>query len=98
MHICVGKLVIIGSDEGLAPGRHQAISNPVLGYCQLDSLEQTSVKFYSKNESCHSQKTSVNIVCEMAAILSMWRWVNSRGMALRVGFALQRTATLLLNL
>ena len=24
-HICVGKLTIIGSDNGLAPGRHQAI-------------------------------------------------------------------------
>ena len=25
MHMCVGKLTIIGSDNGLAPGRHQAI-------------------------------------------------------------------------
>ena len=25
MHICVGKLTIIGSDNGLSPGRHQAI-------------------------------------------------------------------------
>ena len=24
-HICVGKLTIIGSDNGLSPGRHQAI-------------------------------------------------------------------------
>ena len=24
-HICVGKLIIIGSDNGLSPGRHQAI-------------------------------------------------------------------------
>ena len=24
-HICVGNLVIIGSDNGLSPGRHQAI-------------------------------------------------------------------------
>ena len=26
MHICVGKLTIIGSDNGLSPGRHQAIT------------------------------------------------------------------------
>ena len=25
MHICVGKLTIIGSDNGLSPGRHQAM-------------------------------------------------------------------------
>ena len=25
MHICVSKLTIIGSDNGLSPGRHQAI-------------------------------------------------------------------------
>ena len=25
-HICVGKLSIVGSDNGLSPGRHQAIS------------------------------------------------------------------------
>ena len=24
-HICVGKLIIVGSDNGLSPGRHQAI-------------------------------------------------------------------------
>ena len=24
-HVCVGKLTIIGSDNGLSPGRHQAI-------------------------------------------------------------------------
>ena len=25
MHICVGKLTIFGSDNGLSPGRHRAI-------------------------------------------------------------------------
>ena len=25
MHICIGSLAIIGSDNGLSPGRHQAI-------------------------------------------------------------------------
>ena len=25
-HVCVGNLAIIGSDDGLSPGRHQAIS------------------------------------------------------------------------
>ena len=40
-HICISKLTIIGSDNGLSPGRRQAM----LEYCQLDPWEPTSVKF-----------------------------------------------------
>ena len=42
-HICVGNLTIIGSDNGLSPGRRQAISpgakplsKQMLEYCQMD--------------------------------------------------------------
>ena len=38
--ICVGKLTIIGSDNGLSPGRRQ----PMLEYCYLDPKEETSMK------------------------------------------------------
>ena len=27
MHICIGKLITIGSDNGLSPGRRRAITN-----------------------------------------------------------------------
>ena len=45
MHICVGNLTMIGSDNGLSPGRRMPLSNPMLAYCLLDPWEQTSVKF-----------------------------------------------------
>ena len=32
-HICVTKQTIIGSDNGLSPGRRQAIIWPMLEYC-----------------------------------------------------------------
>ena len=35
-HICVGNLTIIGSDNGLSPGRRQAIIWISAGICELD--------------------------------------------------------------
>ena len=53
------------------------LSKPILGYWQLNPQEHTSVKFYSiKNPFVHKYAYE-NIVCEMAAILSRVRWVNS---------------------
>ena len=37
---------IIGSDDGLSPGRHPAITS--VGNCQLYYQEETSAKFKSK--------------------------------------------------
>ena len=31
--MCVSNLIIIGSDNGLSPARHQAISESMLDYC-----------------------------------------------------------------
>ena len=39
MHICVGNLTIIGSDNGLSPGRHQAIIWTNAGILSIGSLE-----------------------------------------------------------
>ena len=34
MHLCISNLTIIGSDNGLWPGRRQApLSEPMLEYC-----------------------------------------------------------------
>ena len=38
----------IGSDDGLSPGRHQAITCTSVGNCQLYYQEETSDKFKSK--------------------------------------------------
>ena len=47
-YICVSKQTIFGSDNGLLPGRRQAITEPMLEYCKLDPQEQFSVKIQSK--------------------------------------------------
>ena len=47
------------------------LSKPMMGYCQLNSQEQTLVKFQSKHENIFE-----NILCEKAAILCRGRWVN----------------------
>ena len=44
-HICVGKLTTIGSDNGLSPGRRQAIIWTIAGILLIDPWEQTSVEF-----------------------------------------------------
>ena len=38
-HICVGKLTIIGSDNGLSPGRRQAIILTIAGILLIGPLE-----------------------------------------------------------
>ena len=44
MHICISKQAIIGSDNGLAPGRHQAIIWTNAGILLIHTLGQISVK------------------------------------------------------
>ena len=46
------------------------LSKPILGYCQLDHEEQTSVKFLSKYKLSTHENASEYIVCGMATILS----------------------------
>ena len=55
------------------------LSKPVLGYCQLDPEEQTSMKFYQNTNFVIHEKASENIVCEMAAILSRGWGVGGGG-------------------
>ena len=51
-------------------------SKPVLGYCQSDPYEQTSVKSEWKHKTFNHERAFGNVVCEMAAIFSRSRWVN----------------------
>ena len=55
-HICVSKLTITGSGNGLSPGRRQAIIWTNDRNCWLDPWEQTSVKSESKFIRFHSGK------------------------------------------
>ena len=43
-YICISQLTIIGSDNGLSPGRRQAIISTDAGKMLIRPLEQTSVK------------------------------------------------------
>ena len=45
----------------------KSLPEPMLTYCRLDPLEQTSMKMWSKLKYSHAFK---NVVCEMAAIFS----------------------------
>ena len=40
------------------------LSKPMLGYCQLDPWEQTSVKFESKYKTFVGENTIENVVCQ----------------------------------
>ena len=42
MHICIGKLTIIGSDNGLSPGRCQAIIKTSVGILLIGPLGTNS--------------------------------------------------------
>ena len=77
-HICVGKLTIISTDNGLSPERRQAI---------IWTKVQTSVKLseprykfqwnFNRKSIVFIQENALeNVVCEMAAILSRPQCVN----------------------
>ena len=56
-HICVNNLTIIGPDNGLSPGRHQAIIWTNAGMLLIGPEKQTSMKFYSEFIHFHSRKS-----------------------------------------
>ena len=57
-HIFIGKLTIIGSNNGLSPGRRQAIIWTNAGILLIDHSKQSSENVFE------------NVVWKMAAILS----------------------------
>ena len=52
------------------------LSQPMLGYYQLDPQQQTSVKFNQYTKVFIHENAPENIVYEMVAILLRGRWVN----------------------
>ena len=69
MHIYVSKIAIIGSDNGLSPGRRQAI---ILTNAGLLSIGPLATNFMQKNEL-------ESTVCKISAILSRPLWVKIWG-------------------
>ena len=78
MHICISKLTIIGWDNGLSPGRRQAIISTNTGILLIGSLGTnfseiiTAIHNFSF-EKMHLKMSSGN----MAAILSQPRCVKT---------------------
>ena len=74
--ICVYKLTMIGSDNGMSPGRRQAIIWTNAGILLIGPLGKTPVKsFFNQNLYIFIEE---NIVWKMAAILSRPQCVKSQ--------------------
>ena len=56
-HICVGNLTIIGSDNGLSPGRRQAITWTNVGILLIGPLGTNFGEMLSKFMHFHSRKS-----------------------------------------
>ena len=72
-HICVSKLTIIGSDNGLSPGRRQAIiwTNAGRLWIRTVGTNLSEIHTFSLKKNAFE-----NVVWEMAAILSRPQCVN----------------------
>ena len=75
-YICVGKLKIIGSDNGLTPGRHQAIIWINAGILLIEPLGTNFRVIYNANIFIQ-ENAFESVICEMADILSWPQCVNA---------------------
>ena len=73
-HICIGKLINIGSDNGLSPGRRQAIIWTNVGILLIRPLGTNFSEIVIEIQTFSN--SFENVVCEEAAILSRPQWVN----------------------
>ena len=76
-HICVIKLAIIGSDNGLSPERRQAITWTNAGILLIGPLGTNLCENFNQNSNISIQENAFeNVFCEMAAILARPQCVN----------------------
>ena len=69
-HTCVGNLTIIGSDNGLSPGRRQAINWTSAGILLIGPLRTNFSEMVYRNSNIFFQQIAFeSVVCEMAGIL-----------------------------
>ena len=83
MHICVGNLTTIGSDNGLSPGRHQAIIWTNAGILLAGLVEKKLQWNFNQNPFIH-ENVFESVVCEMVAILSRPECVNWKALVLYI--------------
>ena len=73
----VSKLTIIGSDNGLSPGRRQAIIRTNAGILLIQTLGTNSSEILSAIHAFSFKKIHLkNVVCKMASISSRPQWVK----------------------
>ena len=78
-HICVSKLTIIASDNGLAPGGRQAIIWNNAGILSI-GLWGTNFSNFNRSSDIFFQENALEgVVCEMASILTRPQCVNLIG-------------------
>ena len=76
-HICVSKLTIIGSDNGLSPDRRQAIIWTNAGILLIEPLGTNFSEILIEILTFSFKKKAFeSVVCETAAILSRPQWVK----------------------
>ena len=76
-HICVSRLTITGSDNGLSPGRRQAIIRTNAGILLIRPLGTNFSEYFCRNSNIFIQENAFeSVVCEKAAILYRPQWVN----------------------
>ena len=76
-HIWVSKLTIIGSDNGLSPGRRQAIIRTSAGKLLIWPLGTNFNEIWSEIHTFSFKKMHLkNLFCEMMAILSQPQCVS----------------------
>ena len=63
MHICVSKLTIIGSDNGLLPGQSQAIIWTNAGMLLIRTLGTNLSEVSSENHTFSFKKMHLNMLC-----------------------------------
>ena len=78
-HICVGKLTIIGSNNGLSPGRRQAIiwTNDKILLIGPLGTNFSEIWNFNRNSNIFVQENAFeNAVWKMAAIFPRPQWVK----------------------
>ena len=69
MHICIGKTTIIGSDNGLSPGRRQAIIWTNAAILLIGPLGTNFSEILIGSSNIFIQENALEkVICEMAAI------------------------------
>ena len=68
-YICVSKLTTIGLDNGLSPGRRQAIIWTNAGILLMRPLETNISEIVIEIQTFSLKKKHLKVVCEMVAIL-----------------------------